>query len=158
GHKPLITLLHYPESETALQRTINLQPPSRKEGRIRIAVVGAGGVAQSMHLPNLVKLRGDFEMRCVMSRTGANARGAASSYQAGYATSDYEQVLSDPEIDLVLIATRHQLHGSMVLKALRAGKHVFVEKPLTIFPDELKAIEDFYGGQGNRPLLMTGFN
>jgi predicted dehydrogenase/threonine dehydrogenase-like Zn-dependent dehydrogenase len=158
GHKPLITLLYYPESETALQRTIHLQPPARKAGRIRMAVVGAGGFAQGMHLPNLVKLRGDFEIRCVMSRTGANARAAASGYQAGYATSDYEQVLNDPEIDLVLIATRHHLHGSMALKALRAGKHVFVEKPLTIFRDELKMIEDFYGDRGHLPILMTGFN
>jgi threonine dehydrogenase-like Zn-dependent dehydrogenase len=158
GNKPLIALLEYPKSETALQRTITLNPPSTKKGRVGIAVVGAGGFAQGMHLPNLVKLRGEFDLRCVMSRTGANARAAANSYQAGYATSDYERVLDDPEVDLVLIATRHHLHGNMVLQALRAGKHVFVEKPLTIFADELTSIEDFYRDHQNPPLLMTGFN
>jgi predicted dehydrogenase/threonine dehydrogenase-like Zn-dependent dehydrogenase len=158
GSKPLLALLEYPKSETALQRTISLNPPSTKKGRLGIAVVGAGGFAQAMHLPNLMKLKSDFDLRCVMSRTGANARAAGASYQAGYATSDYERVLDDPEVDVVLIATRHHLHGSMALQALRAGKHVFVEKPLTIFPGELTSIEDFYRDHRDPPLLMTGFN
>src|SRR5438270_428064 len=91
-------------------------------------------------------------------RTGANARAAAAQYQAAYATTDYDQVLNDPDVDLVLIATRHHLHGQMVMQALQAGKHVFVEKPLTIFPEELMAIEDFYRTHEQAPLLMTGFN
>jgi len=111
-----------------------------------------------MHLPNLLKLSGKFQLQCVMSRTGANARGAATQFGAAYATTDYEQVLRDPDVDLVLIATRHDVHGSMVLQALQAGKNVFVEKPLTIFPGELDEIERFYRNHPSPPLLMTGFN
>lgn len=156
--KPLVTFLAYPPSETAFQRRIAVHPPMAREGRIRVAVVGAGGFAQGMHLPNLEKLRDCFELRCIMSRTGANARGAASQYGASYTTTDYDQVLQDPDIDLVLIATRHDLHGRMALQALQAGKHVFVEKPLTIFQQELQAIQDFYRHAAEPPLLMTGFN
>lgn len=158
AQKPLLALLEYPESETALQRTITLRQPGVQSGRIRLALIGAGSFAQSMHLPNLLKLKSDFELHCVMSRTGANARAAASRFQAAYATTDFEQVLNDSDINLVLIATRHHLHGQMALQALQAGKHVFVEKPLTIFPEELAAIEDFYRTHPEAPLLMTGFN
>jgi predicted dehydrogenase/threonine dehydrogenase-like Zn-dependent dehydrogenase len=156
--KPLMVLLSYPESDTATQRTIRLRSASPGHGRLRVALAGAGSFALGMHLPNLLKLRGDFHLHCVMSRTGANARRAATEYQAAYATTDYEQVLRDADVDLVMISTRHNLHGQMTLQALRAGKHVFVEKPLTIFPEELEAIEDFYRGSTNPPLLMVGFN
>jgi predicted dehydrogenase/threonine dehydrogenase-like Zn-dependent dehydrogenase len=158
GEKPLIVLLSYPESDTAAQHTIRLRSVSSGHGRVRIALAGAGSFAQGMHLPNLVKLRGNFQLQCVMSRTGANAHRAATQYQAAYATTDYEEVLRDPDVDLVMISTRHNLHGQMTLQALSAGKHVFVEKPLTIFPEELEAIEDFYRSRTNPPLLMVGFN
>src|SRR6185312_13162747 len=144
GKKSLLTLLEYPESQTAFERRINIAPARLSGKQIRVALVGAGNFAQAMHVPNLVKLSGDFKVYCVMSRTGANARAAATRSEAAYATTDYDQVLNDPDVDLVLIATRHNLHGSMVLQALRAGKNVFVEKPLTIFPRELDEIEAFF--------------
>jgi predicted dehydrogenase/threonine dehydrogenase-like Zn-dependent dehydrogenase len=156
--RPLVAFLQYPEGLSAFQRTIKLRPASRPAGRIRVGLVGAGGFAQGMHLPNLMKLRNDFDLHCVMSRTGANARATAAQYGAAYATSDFGQVLADSEVNLVLIATRHNLHGQMVVEALKAGKHVFVEKPLTIYPEELMAIEAFCRENPNAPLLMTGFN
>jgi len=161
GPKPLLVLLSYPQSETAGEQVLHLRPVrprSLPKRRIRVALAGAGAFAQAMHLPNLAKLRSDFELHGVMSRTGANARAAADRFQAAYATTSYEQILEDENVDLVLIATRHHLHGQMALRALQAGKHVFVEKPLTIFPEELDAIEDFYRTHQNPPLLMVGFN
>jgi predicted dehydrogenase/threonine dehydrogenase-like Zn-dependent dehydrogenase len=159
GQKPLLAILSYPFTETALQRTIPTQTTPRRNSRsIGVALVGAGGFAQAMHLPNMMKLGADFSLRCIMSRTGANALAAANQYQAGYATTEFEKVLNDEEVDLVLISTRHHLHGQMVLEALRAGKNVFVEKPLTIYQDEVTAIEDFYLRNNAAPLLMTGFN
>jgi len=156
--KPLLALLAYPQNEKALERTVAINRVQAKAGCIRVAVAGAGAFAQAMHLPNLLKLPGKFQLQCVMSRTGANARGTATQFGAAYATTDYDQVLRDPAVDLVMIATRHDLHGRMVLQALGAGKHVFVEKPLTIFPAELDEIERFYRTHPHPPLLMTGFN
>jgi predicted dehydrogenase/threonine dehydrogenase-like Zn-dependent dehydrogenase len=161
GNKPLIALLAYPESSTSMQRTLPLRATTggaNRPSKVRVAVVGAGSFAQAMHMPNMVKLRNDFTLQCVMSRTGANARAAAEQYGAAYATSDYEQVLNDPNVDLVMITTRHNLHGNMLLQGLRAGKHVFVEKPLTIFPEELDEIEAFYRDHQSPPLLTVGFN
>jgi predicted dehydrogenase len=122
-----------------------------------VALVGAGGFAQGTHVPNLSKLRDRFEIRCVVSRTGATAKAVADRAEAAYATTDYDAVLADDEVGLVLIATRHDLHASMTLQALQAGKHVFVEKPLALDEAELAAIEAFYE-ERQEPLLMTGFN
>ena len=159
GEKPLLMLLHYPSAPDAeLVRKVVLRSGAIKGDRIQVALVGAGGFAQGMHLPNLVTLRADYQVRAIMSRTGTTARAVAEQYEAAYATTDFSAVLDDPDVDLVIIATRHNLHGSMVLQALRAGKHVFVEKPLAINPDELDAIEDFFAGCQDAPVLMTGFN
>jgi predicted dehydrogenase/threonine dehydrogenase-like Zn-dependent dehydrogenase len=158
GKKPLLVLFSYPESETATERKVALRPAHTQKGRLRMALVGAGSFAQAMHLPNLAKVRKELELHCVMSRTGSNAKFAAERFGASYATTEYERVLADPNVDLVMIATRHNLHGRMVLQALRAGKNVFVEKPLTIFEEELQEIEEFYRSHEDGPLLMVGFN
>jgi predicted dehydrogenase/threonine dehydrogenase-like Zn-dependent dehydrogenase len=155
--KPMLVLLEYPERADAAQRTTRLRTVASRPGRIRVGIVGAGGFAQGSHVPNLLKLRDRFEIRSVMSRTGATAKAVAARTEAAYATTDFEEVLADAEIDLVLIATRHDLHAPQTLAALRAGKHVFVEKPLALTEDELGEIESFYADR-NGPLLMTGFN
>jgi predicted dehydrogenase len=111
-----------------------------------------------MHLPNMVKLRDRFTLQAVMSRTGANARAVSTQYEAAYCTTEYADILNDNEVDLVMVATRHDLHGSMVLQALRVGKHVFVEKPLALKEEEVEDIERFYLENPNGPLLMVGFN
>lgn len=156
---PLMVLLEYPQSQAASQRKVLLREPSPKSKRIGVAVVGAGGFAQAMHLPNLVRLRNQFELRCVMSRTGINARAAAQQWHASYATTDFAEVMADPTVDLVIIATRHNLHAELALSALQAGKHVLVEKPLALSELELQGIERFFSDPTpNKPVLMTGFN
>jgi len=156
----LIVLLKYDEV-ASITRRVNLRvTPAAGREIINVGLAGAGGFAQGMHLPNMVKLRKHFALRAVMSRTGSNAKAIATQYEASYATTDYDALLVDDEIDLVMIATRHNLHAPMVLKALKAGKSVFVEKPLALSEAELLAIEGFYKGlpNGKAPLLMTGFN
>jgi predicted dehydrogenase/threonine dehydrogenase-like Zn-dependent dehydrogenase len=159
--KPLLAILHYPgQSEATVQHSISVGLKSiPHSGRIRVAVIGAGGFAQGMHLPNLVKLRDKYEIRWVVSRTGATAKSVAMQYGAPYAGTEYQAALSDSEVDLVLIATRHHLHAEVALAALKAGKHVLVEKPLALNEEELGSIEAFYSdGSGDKPVLITGFN
>lgn len=158
GEKPLLMLLRYPGYHAEPTRKVVLRNATTKDGCIRVALIGAGGFAQGMHLPNLLKLRQDYKVCAIMSRTGTNAKAVAEQYDANYATTDFSAVLDDSDIDLVIITTRHNLHGVMVLDALRAGKHVFVEKPLAMKSEELDAIEDFFFNHPNAPLLMTGFN
>ena len=93
-----------------------------------------------------------------MSWTGHNAKAVADQFKAAYATTDMTEVLSDETVDAVLITTRHNQHGSQVLESLKAGKHVFVEKPLALNAQELDRIEAFYAGDAIEPVLLTGFN
>jgi predicted dehydrogenase len=95
-----------------------------------------------------------------MSRSGHNAVATAKQFGAKYSTTDYEAILKDPEVQAILIATRHDLHAGMVLQALHAGKHVLVEKPLAVTRSQLSSIEDFYAKRSGvaLPILLTGFN
>ncbi|MGE0751912.1 MAG: bi-domain-containing oxidoreductase [Variibacter sp.] len=157
--KPLLVVLRYPRREEAAAPSVVLREArAPHSGKVRLALCGAGGFALGMHLPNLAKLTDDFQLTTVMSRTGANAVMAANRFGAAKATTDFDEVLSDPDIDLVLIATRHDQHAAMALKALAAGKHVFVEKPLAIHEAQLAEIEEFFRTHTSTPVLMTGFN
>jgi predicted dehydrogenase len=94
-----------------------------------------------------------------VSRTGHNAVATAKQFVANYASTDFDEVLADPEVDAVLLSTRHHLHASMTLQALKAGKHVLVEKPLALNVDELDLITKFYNENDTHPpILLTGFN
>src|SRR5581483_9853279 len=159
GERPLLVFLDYPERPEAIVRRVPARAARAHDGAIRVALVGAGGFAQGTHVPNLRRLDELFALRCVMSRTGSPARAVADRNGAAYATTDYDEVLRDEDVDLVLISTRHDLHAQMTLAALRAGKNVFVEKPLALHEDELAELEAFYADTGDKPaLLMTGFN
>lgn len=158
---PLGVILTYPRGADQAAATRFVSPSVRagRPGALRIALAGAGGFAKSTLLP-IVRNEGvHFTLHAVCSRQGHNASAVAMQFGAGTATTDYAAVLADPEIDAVMIATRHDRHASMTLQALRAGKHVFVEKPLAIRRGALDEIAKFYAaGTGEKPLLMTGFN
>ncbi len=131
--------------------------------RVRVGLIGAGAFATSVHLPNLQKLKTHYEIRAICNRTGHKAQSFATRSGAEYSSTNYREILTDPNIDLVLICTRHNLHGQMVLESLQAGKHTFVEKPLCTKEEELNAIKDFYSSRPQSPkeetpLLMVGFN
>jgi predicted dehydrogenase len=82
----------------------------------------------------------------------------AQQFGAAYASTDYEAVLADPDVDAVLIATRHDLHAQMTLAALRAGKHVLVEKPLALTAADLAALDEFVNTASEKTVLLTGYN
>lgn len=161
--KPLMVLLRYskrPVDEKAVSTIPHPRAIPAGKNEIRVAVVGAGSFARSMHLPNLAGMRGKFRVKAIMSRTGHNAESAARQFEADYSTTSYDRVLEDNDVDAVLICTRHNLHAGMTLKALKAGKHVLVEKPLALTATELQMIRDHFetSKSGNTPVLLTGFN
>ena len=159
GEKPLLVFLSYEHVGDRDIHRIELQKRKKnKTGRINVGLIGAGGFAQGVHLPNLMKLRDDYSLRAVASKTGANAKSAAQRYEADYATTDYDHILNDEDIDLVIICTRHNLHADITLAALKSDKNVLVEKPLAITPEQLTKIKKFYDENPAGPILMTGFN
>jgi predicted dehydrogenase/threonine dehydrogenase-like Zn-dependent dehydrogenase len=159
------------DAEQVQSATVLLQPPGvsppavrRVAARpVRFGVIGAGQFAQGILLPRLRKLP-EVEICGIATGSGLTARTVAEKYACRFCTSDYREILAQPDIDAVLIATRHHLHAQMVTEALAAGKHVFVEKPLAIREEELQAVAAAYhaaqqvpAGQG-APVLMVGFN
>jgi predicted dehydrogenase/threonine dehydrogenase-like Zn-dependent dehydrogenase len=162
-NRPLLVLLSYPEEPgtAPLTRVVhNPKPFIARAGAVRIALVGAGGFAKGMHLPNLQALGSLCHLQAVISRSGDNAVATARRWGAQYSSTEYQRVLDDPEVDAVIIATRHHLHAKMALEALRAGKHVLLEKPLALSASELDDIERFFasGSTSGMPILLTGFN
>jgi predicted dehydrogenase/threonine dehydrogenase-like Zn-dependent dehydrogenase len=129
---------------------------TKTTGRIRVGLIGAGEFARAVHLPNLVHLSDFYELHAVASRNGLNAKETADRYNARYATTEYQSIISDPDIDMVLISTRHNLHASIAKEAARAGKAVFVEKPMALNLGELDELEAVIRETGV-PFLV-GFN
>jgi predicted dehydrogenase/threonine dehydrogenase-like Zn-dependent dehydrogenase len=159
--RPVMVLLRYPEAVDPGDRRVSTRSArAGKPGAIGVAVVGAGGFAKGMHLPNIRALRDDLELRAVVSRSGPNASDTARQFGAGYATTDLQVVLDDASVDLVIITTRHDTHARMALRSLQAGKHVLVEKPLALHREELGEITAFFEAETDRdlPILLTGFN
>lgn len=159
-NRPLIVLLSYPPPTTAQPVRVIPNPAARpaSTGKIRIAVVGAGAFAKGVHLPNLRVLTDQYYLQTIVNRQGHTALAAARQFGAAEATTDFAHVLQTPDVDAVLIATRHNLHASMTLAALRAGKHVLVEKPLALTQSELDGIRAFYETTAHPPVLLTGYN
>jgi len=163
--RPLIVLLHYGDSGDQFevpdlsQQVVHINTSGVGKDVIKVALVGAGEFARSMHLPNLARLSDKYSIYAVMDRSGHQANVTAELYKARYATTNLEQILGDPEVDLVFITTRHDSHANYTLRALEAGKHVFVEKPLAICQEELDKIKNFYErSSGPKPVLLVGFN
>ncbi len=156
-------VLTYPET-AAPQRLVTIAPGAsraRKEGEIGVAVVGAGNFSSLVLLPEIARLPG-VRRRALCSAGGVSALVRGERHGFEVAATSYEEVLADPAVDAVVIATRHDLHAAQVLAALRAGKHAFVEKPLAIGGEELEDFADGLHGLGRAeagcPIWTVGFN
>lgn len=145
---------------TPVNRTVpNPLAPQARAGRVRVALVGPGGFARGTHLPLMNADTKRYHLQAIMSRNGHTATATAKQFAANYATTDYQRVLEDTEIDAVMICTRHDSHAALALRGLQAGKHVFVEKPLALTREDADQIQAFYAdATATRPLLLTGFN
>jgi len=136
--------------------------PTRRAARpvaqpvVRLGVIGAGNYATSMLLPHL-RDRDDVRLVEVATATGLSATNAQRKFGFERCSTDRRALLADESIGAVLIATRHHAHAAMVCEALRAGKAVFVEKPLAVDAEQLEAILAAVEESGN-DRLMVGFN
>jgi len=133
-------------------------PASRPAARpvVRLGVIGAGNYATSMLLPHL-RDRDDVRLVEVATATGLSATNAQRKFGFERCSTDHRGLLADDAVDAVLIATRHHAHAAMVGEALAAGKAVFVEKPLAVDDEQLRAILAAVADSGN-DRLMVGFN
>ncbi len=142
-------------TEFAPQRTVAIQSGKKPAGKIGVALIGAGNLARWAHLPNLQKNSG-VSLRAIHSASGVRGKSYGTRFGAAYCATDYKQVLEDPEVDLVFIASRNQHHAAQALEALRAGKHVFVEKPMAL--TEAECHELVHAADESGKQLTIGFN
>ena len=149
-------LLTYPLDTPPGSRVVrfNVQP-SKREGLVTLGVLGAGLFANATLLPAIRKIPG-IQLAGIASAGGLNAQHSARKFGFAYAASSDDEILTDPNINTVAILTRHDMHAALVLKALQAGKHVFVEKPLAITPESLEEIVQALSSANS--LLLAGFN
>ncbi|NCY22855.1 gfo/Idh/MocA family oxidoreductase, partial [bacterium] len=141
-------------------REIRLQKPNGKRSKPQICFLGAGNFAVRTLLPALAKVGVRPEL--VVSRQGASALYVGKKFGAVRVGTDPSLAWSDSKLDTVFIVTRHHLHANQALEALKARKHVWVEKPLCLNLEELAKIESAYPTHrtslSSPPVLMVGFN
>jgi predicted dehydrogenase/threonine dehydrogenase-like Zn-dependent dehydrogenase len=123
---------------------------------LAIALVGAGSFVQGMHVPLLNKISDKVAIRWSCARTGLSARKCAALIPDCRATTRYDEVLMDPAVHAVLIGTRHDTHAELAIRALDAGKGVFLEKPMCLTPLEFESLTAAVARSGAP--FMVGYN
>jgi predicted dehydrogenase/threonine dehydrogenase-like Zn-dependent dehydrogenase len=147
----------YPH-EVSESRRVEILPSKRKtvpENAVRVGMIGAGNYATLMLLPHLSKMR-NVELVGVSTSTGMSGKHTAEKFGFRFCTTDNTEIFEDKNINVAVIATRHNSHAKLAIDALSQGKHVFVEKPLAVNEDELKLIVNAVHESDNH--LMVGFN
>lgn len=165
GSEPSLgILLEYAAGHAdAAARTVPVRPhphqasPKSTSPQVAVGFIGAGGYATSRLIPAF-KAAG-ARLRSVASSTGVTGLHAARKFGFEETTTDTARLLADPSTDALVISTRHDSHAALVCEGLRAGKHVFVEKPLAMSDAEVQAVEDAYrAARSHGRVLMVGFN
>jgi predicted dehydrogenase len=117
-------------------------------------IIGAGNFTSSTIIPGMNAAKAN--LKYIASAGGLSAKTLAKKGNIAVATSDYKEILKDEEVDTVMITTRHNLHAPMTLEAIKAGKNVFVEKPLCLNETELDEITK--AANQNNKMVVVGFN
>jgi polar amino acid transport system substrate-binding protein len=156
--EPYLGILLRYDTEHELERRIELRKPARERKHatpaVRLGLIGAGNYARTMLLPHFKAAGVDF--RAIATRSGVSARDIGERYSFQYCAAGADEVIADPEVNLVVIATRHDLHAELARRALERGHHVFVEKPLALSDEELDSV--LAAAADSEAQLMVGFN
>jgi predicted dehydrogenase/threonine dehydrogenase-like Zn-dependent dehydrogenase len=155
GSTALGVVLEYPQELASEPRRIVLGTGGRARASERpgIGMVGAGSFATATLLPLLSKL--PVRLLGVATAGGVRARDAAEKFGFGYMAGTADELYADPDVAAVVIATRHADHAILAAAALRAGKAVFVEKPLAL---DDASLDDVSAAAVDGPPLLVGFN
>lgn len=153
GSEPSLGIVFDYPATPEPDRPIIVRPPRR--GDLGVGLIGAGAFARTVLVPAF-KEAGFDRFVSVASASGLSARRMAERAGFERAVSGAEAVISDPDVQVVVIATPHEFHAGLAAKALQAGKHVFCEKPLALTLAELDEVETAWGNGGGA--LFVGFN
>src|SRR5690606_18943009 len=154
GSHAIASILEYEQKEAATANKVILKDHSFGAQKGVIGIIGAGNFTIAVILPILKKEHA--AIKTIASSGGLSATTLAKKYDIAQATTDLAAIMDDSEIDTVFITTRHNTHASLAIKALNAGKHVFVEKPLALNEAELDELIQAYNTSGKT--VSVGFN
>jgi predicted dehydrogenase/threonine dehydrogenase-like Zn-dependent dehydrogenase len=157
-------LITYPQT-VSQETTVRLKKGARSSAKPRtdqnlrgyLGVIGAGMFTKNILLPAAKDVEG-IHFAGIAASHGVSSRHLGDKFGFEYVTSDSSALLNDERIGSVLITTRHNLHAQFVNEALKAGKHVFVEKPLCLNGQELSRLEQTFKTSGGELMFMVGFN
>jgi len=156
GGKVIGALIEYPQTSETPRRTVQVRTASApKQATVRLGVIGAGNFATGTLLP-LLKGIPDVAFVGVCTSRGYTAKGVADKFGFQFAASDPNEIFGNPDINAVLIATRHDSHAAYAIRAMRAGKPAFLEKPLAITFEQLQEVEQVWRETGGR--VLVGYN
>lgn len=133
---------------------INAKPISKE--KINVGIIGAGGFITNNHLPNILKLEKYYKLIAIAEKNPAKAKTVGKKFKPNYITTNYQELLNNKDIDLIIIGTRHNLHANFVVESIKAGKHVLVEKPLAMNYNELNEVKKAV--ENSDKFLTVGFN
>ena len=153
--RSIASILEYPQKEpNEPNRSIKLNSTEFTNGQGVVGIIGAGNFTSAMILPCLRKTRA--KLKYISSAGGLTGTVLAKKFKIANSTTDNSEIFNDKEVDLVMVTTRHNSHGSLVVQALDYGKHVFVEKPLALNISELEQI--ILSIQKSNKTVTVGFN
>lgn len=140
----------------APQHTIELSKVKSEGAKGVVGVIGAGNFTKMTMLPAMEGSGAIFKY--IASSGGVTGTSLARKFGFSFSTTDYKQILTDKDVDIVIITTKHNTHAKFIIESLHADKHVFVEKPLALDEEQLISIIDTYNEVNGRKSLMVGFN
>ena len=153
--KSIASILKYDENvQLNPSHNVRLKDTNFSKSKGVIGIIGSGNFTKMTMMPALKESGAHYKY--IASNGGVTGTALAQKYNIANSTTDYKEILKDPEVDLVLITTRHNLHASMVIETLKAGKNVFVEKPLALNNEELNQILEVQQTTGKT--ITVGFN
>jgi len=154
GNSTIASILVYPEQAKEPNRSIQIESNQFAPSKGNIGIIGAGNFTSAMILPCLKKTKA--KLKIISSASGLTGTTLAKKYNIAISTTDNGSIIEDCDIDLVMITTRHNSHARLVIEALKAGKNVFVEKPLALNQEELALVIEEYKNSGKT--ITVGFN
>ncbi|MGZ5255552.1 MAG: bi-domain-containing oxidoreductase, partial [Flavitalea sp.] len=153
--KSIASILKYDDTvQSGPATSIEIKSTNFKGTKATLGIIGAGNFTKMTMLPALKGSAANFKF--IASASGITGTLLAKKHGFSYSTTDYKQILSDTEVDLILVTTRHNQHADMVIEALAAGKHVFVEKPLALNKQDLDRVIKAY--QTYPGTVTVGYN
>lgn len=156
--KSIASIIQYPEKEnsTTIQRVVPVIGGNKSTKQGSIGIIGSGNFTKMTMMPTLKKA--EANIKYISSAGGVSGTDMAKKYKIQYSTTDNSVLFSDPELELVIVTTRHNSHAHFVCEAIKANKHVFVEKPLAINKEQLKQITGAIAEFTFDKTINVGFN